>query len=222
MAERNLSASADNPVSRRACGLDDAGAQARHRPGRAARRGGGPREQGRRACPISRRGHGRRARRPQTTCSSLFREQLPEPIRKSCRERSMNREVAGADGSSHELGLGSRREPGMELRPRRLALGEPAMFFRDAVDVALGQRPHRVVVRDHCRDEILDFAAGLVVGQSQMPTRGSVGTIIPHGPGSPISMSGTARRRRSVSAATAPAGRRLHPRRYPALCDPLP
>ena len=44
-----------------------------------------------------------------------------------------------------------------------LSFGEPAVLYGNAFNIAAGQRPDRIVGRDHCGDEIFDFAAGFVV-----------------------------------------------------------
>jgi len=52
----------------------------------------------------------------------------------------------------------------MDFGSGRLSLGEPPLLYRNAFNIAAGQRPDRIIARDHSGDEILDFAGGLVIG----------------------------------------------------------
>ena len=98
------------------------------------------------------------------TRSGLVPEQLPEPACESVGERSTDLQVSRADCGTHASRLFSHREPGMDLGSARLSPGKAPVFLRNALDVTPGQRPYRVVARDHACDEVLDLTPGLVVG----------------------------------------------------------
>ena len=133
--------------------------------------------------------------------SGPFSEQVIEPACESRGEHSIDLQVARADGRAHPPRLLPRREPGMDLGACRLSFGERPVFRRDALDVAPGQRPYRIRRRGTISaTKSSSSPPDSLLGHSQMPTRGSLSTIVPSGAGSPISMLGCAFRSRSVTA----------------------
>ena len=75
---------------------------------------------------------------------------------------------------THAPRLRSHCEPGMELRSRRLFLGERPLLHWNTFDVAPGQRPDRIIARNRSRNEVLDLAAGFVVGPQPETYPGSI------------------------------------------------
>ncbi len=94
---------------------------------------------------------------------SLMVEQPTKPGKKPGGERSIHLKIASANCSSHAPRLVSHCEPGMHLRSGSLSLGESPLLCRDALDIAAGQRPDRIIGRDHGGNEILDFAVRFIV-----------------------------------------------------------
>ena len=108
--------------------------------------------------------HERERPRAGGTNSCPSTEQLFEPVHESRGECSTHVQIARTDRRAHSPRLSSRREPGMDRGSRRLSFGEPPVLHRNAVDVAPGQRPDGIAARDHSCDEVLELAAGFVVG----------------------------------------------------------
>ena len=56
------------------------------------------------------------------------------------------------------LGLRGRGEPSVNLCAEGFTGREFSVLRWNAIDVLLGEWPHRVVVGDHIRDEVFEFA----------------------------------------------------------------
>ena len=91
-------------------------------------------------------------------------EQFPQPPDERGGNWRIVMEVASGDCGTHGPGLPARGQPRVDMRSGQLSPTELALRVGNTVDVALGARPCGVVLWNHARDKVLEFATALIVG----------------------------------------------------------
>ena len=89
-------------------------------------------------------------------------EQPSQPVYQPNRVGSVTIQIPGADCRSHHPRFLSRGQPGMNLGTQYLA-AELAVGDGYSVNICLRPWPHRITLRNHAGDEVLDFAGGFVI-----------------------------------------------------------
>ncbi len=105
-------------------------------------------------------------------CIWLLAEEPCQPNDEFLAERAVNFQVARAN-RAHEPRLRPRRQPSVHLRLKYFILPELPLFLGDPVNIALGERPHRILAGDHFCNKVFQFAGCRVVGHQPYADAGS-------------------------------------------------
>ena len=99
-------------------------------------------------------------------------EQPPQPADESQCRRRIRIQIPCSNRRSHEARFGSRRQPCMDLRPRRLLRPESSLGGRNSFHVSIGPRPDRIVGRKQPDHEVFELPRSAVAGHQPYPHPG--------------------------------------------------